>query len=204
LREEALDHAVLNALKDVDLSDEELLLVRSVLDGKKTELQRDQAAMVQALRLQLDNVESRLASLTDLLIDGTVDKALFTEKKNTLLMERTKVQEKLSETQQGMSRSLESFEKTVELAKGPSMLYEMASSEKKRELLKTLLSNLAVSGKNVSVTLALPFRLIAERENNTDGGPRENRTPASAMRMRRNTTLLWARQVAYATVIYLS
>ena len=169
IREEAIDHAVLNALKDFDLSDEEICLARSVLDEKTAELQRDQAAMAQGLRLQLDSLESRLASLTDLLIDGTVDKELFTGKKNALLMERAKVQEKLSETQQGLNRPLQSFEKTVELAKNPSMLYEMASAEKKRELVKTLLSNLTVSGKNVSVTLALPFRLIAERERNTDG-----------------------------------
>jgi len=32
-------------------------------------------------------------------------------------------------------------------------------------LLRVLLSNVAVSGKNVEITLALPFRLIAEREN---------------------------------------
>lgn len=171
IREDALDRAMICSLREIDLSNEEILLARSVLDGKKAELQRDQMAMAQALRLQLDNVEHRLATLTDLLIDGTVDKALFTEKKNALLVERVKLQERLSEAQQGMSRALEYFEKTVELAKSPSILYEMASSEKKRELAKTLLSNLAVSGKNVSITLDLPFRFIAERETNTDGGP---------------------------------
>jgi len=33
-----------------------------------------------------------------------------------------------------------------------------------------MLSNLAVSGKNVDVTLALPFRLIAERDKTSIGG----------------------------------
>ena len=43
------------------------------------------------------------------------------------------------------------------------MLYREADHEKKRELLKILLSNLTVSGKNVSLELRIPFRLVAER-----------------------------------------
>jgi len=50
------------------------------------------------------------------------------------------------------------------------MLYKNASPEKKRELLKTLLSNLTVSGKNVEIALAIPFRLIAERRKTLNGG----------------------------------
>jgi len=51
------------------------------------------------------------------------------------------------------------------------MFYKTASPEKRRELAKTLLSNLTVSGKDIEVTLALPFRLIVERGKFTDGGP---------------------------------
>ena len=61
------------------------------------------------------------------------------------------------------------LEKTVELAKSPSIAVQNRSLEKKREMLKTLLSNLTVFGKNVEMTLALPFRLIAERQKTSDG-----------------------------------
>jgi DNA invertase Pin-like site-specific DNA recombinase len=171
VREEGIDEAILGSLADVDLADEEMALARAMLGRKRTDLERERAAAIQAVKLQLEHVESRLAKLTDLLVDGTVDKALFTEKQNALLMERAGVREKLDETRQGSDLFLKSLEKTVELAKSPSMLYRTASPEKKRELVKTLLSNLAVSGKNVDVTLALPFRLIAERQKTTDGGP---------------------------------
>ena len=70
---------------------------------------------------------------------------------------------RLAEIEAGSGAAVSHIEKTVELAKSPSMLYKTASPEKKRELLQTLLSNLTVSGKNVEMTLALPFRLIAER-----------------------------------------
>jgi hypothetical protein len=171
VREEDLDQAILGCLADVDLSDQEMALARATLATKRTELEQVRAAAIQTLRLQLDQIESRLAKLTDLLVDGTLDKSLFTEKQNVLLMERTKLHEKLAEAQQGLDRSLESLARTVELARSPSMLYKTSSPEKKRELAKTLLSNLVASAKNVDVTLALPFRLIAERQNLADGRP---------------------------------
>ncbi len=171
VREEAIDEAVLSSLADVDLTDEEMAFAHAMVGRERAELEHNRTAAIQAVKLQLEGVESRLANLVDLLVDGTVDKALFTEKQNALLMERAKVREKLNETQQGSDLALDTLERTVELAKSPSMQYKAASPEKKRELVKTLLSNLVVSGKNVDVTLSLPFRLIAERQKTTDGGP---------------------------------
>jgi DNA invertase Pin-like site-specific DNA recombinase len=171
VREEYIDEAILESLAEVDLSDKEMALARVTLDSKRKALEQAQGAMSQAFRLQLEQIESRLAKLVDLVADGTVDKALFAAKQNALLLERADIQEKLTDTQHGSRRALESLEKTVELAKSPSMLYKTASPEKKRELVKTLLSDLVVCGKTIDVTLALPFRLIADRDKTANGGP---------------------------------
>src|SRR5712692_7289544 len=169
VREEQLDEAVLNRLSEVDLSDNELELARACVEKRRNELQKDRAATAHAFRLQFDQIQNRLAKLMDLLVDGTVDKLLFQNKQELLLREQARIKERLAEAEQGSCSSVARIEKTVELAKSPSMLYKTASPEKKRELLKTLLSNLVVSGKNVEITLALPFRLIAEREKTSNG-----------------------------------
>jgi DNA invertase Pin-like site-specific DNA recombinase len=170
IREEQLDEVVLSRLAEVDLSDDEVRLARLYLNRWREESEKERTARIHALRLQLDHLESRLAKLTDLLVDGTVEKSLYQNKQNAILLERAGIQERLAEAEKGSDASLISLEQTVELAKSPSLLYKTASPEKKRELLKTLLSNLVVSGKNVELTLALPFRLIAEREKASDGG----------------------------------
>jgi hypothetical protein len=107
----------------------------------------------------------------DLLVDGTLDKMLFNEKQTALLVERARAQEMLAESRTGSARVLEELKNTVELAKSPSMLYKVTSSEKRRELVKALLSNLTVSGKKIEITLALPFRIIRERAKHIAGGP---------------------------------
>src|SRR5207302_292370 len=120
--------------------------------------------VIDTSRLQLDHAQSRLAKLTDLLVDGTIDKSLFESKQHAIFLEQARIKEKLAEIENGSCRAVECVENTVELAKSPSMLYKKASPQEKRALLKTLLSHLVVSGKNIEITLALPFRLIAERQ----------------------------------------
>jgi site-specific DNA recombinase len=170
VRAECLDESVLNGLAAVDLLPSELDIVRATLDAWRKESEKDRTAHSNGLRLQLDQIQSRLEKLADVLVDGTIEKSLFTKKQNALLLEQARMKEQLAETEKGSLVAMETLEKTVGLAKSPSALYKTASVEKKRELLKTLLSDLTVSGKNVEMTLALPFRIIAERQKTSDGG----------------------------------
>lgn len=171
LREERLDKAVSDTLASVDLSPDELEIVRAMLDSWRKDSEKEGAALASGVRLQLEQIQRRLEKLADALIDGTIERSLFAGRQNALLLEQAKMKEKLTETEGGSMRAMDNLEKTVELAKSPSALYKAASPEEKRELLKTLLSDLSVCGKNVDITLAIPFRLIAEREKTSDGRP---------------------------------
>jgi hypothetical protein len=151
------------------LSEEELDIDKVELDSLRKESENGRTAHMRGLRLQIDQIQERLERLSDALIDGTIDKNLFATKQNVLLMEQVRMKEQLAETEKGSRTAIDNLERTVGLAKSPSVLYKTASPEKKRELLRTLLSDLTVSGKNVDISLANPFRIIAEREKTLDG-----------------------------------
>ena len=87
VRQESIDQAIINCLADVDLADDEVAQAHTVLERKRKELEQERASVIQAQQLQLEHVESRLTKLMDLLVDGTVDKALFNKKQNALLLE---------------------------------------------------------------------------------------------------------------------
>jgi hypothetical protein len=76
----------------------------------------------------------------------------------------------------------------VELAGNAYRAYQAGSPDRKRELLKLVRSNLTVSGRKVDVTMDFPFSEIANRAQISRCGPKENRTPVSAMRMPRSAT----------------
>ncbi len=170
IREERIDEAVIAALAEVDLTGEELQALRLLAEERRHRNNGERAATGQALRLQHDQIESRLSKLADLLIEGTLERSLYQTKQKALLVEQAAVRERLRELNGDADSVFTHLEKTVELAKSPSMLYKTASIAHKRELLKILLSNLSASGKNVEITLSLPFRLIAERERETKCG----------------------------------
>jgi len=171
IREEMIDEAILGALADVALTDEELQMAHGFVEERRNAGHEQRRASEQAFRLQSDQIQSRLSKLTDLMIEGTIHRALYETKQKALLLEQSAVRDRMEQIRRGDGSELKEFEKTVELAKSPSLLYKVASLEKKRELLKTLLSNLTVSSKNVGITLSLPFRLIRDREKHEDGGP---------------------------------
>jgi site-specific DNA recombinase len=171
VREERIDDALFAALADVELTEEEIVVARAFLQEKRQRTQLEQAALEQSLRLKQDQIQSRLSKLTDLLIDSTLDRVVYEQKRKELHIEQAAVRDRLQEIRGCGHSALKEFENTVELAKSPLLLYKSATVERKRELLKTLLSNLTVSSKNVEITLTLPFRLIRERERNKECGP---------------------------------
>jgi site-specific DNA recombinase len=180
IREEQIENAVLGMLTRVTLSEKELAVAREVLAHHRAELEERRTQTKNTLRLQYDQLRNRISKLADLLLDGAIEKSLFESKQRALLLEQAAVEEKLKELESGSDAGLAELEKTVELAKDTSSLYKTASAENKRKLLKILLSNLTVSGKNVIITLSIPFRVIAERENNDD------------CRLNRGTCRTWA------------
>jgi len=171
VREDRIEEAIVLKLAEVDLSDTEADIARTTLNARRDHLKENRDASVNAIRLQLDSLHTRLARATDLLMDGTIDKTVFASKQKEILLEQTKVKEKLADLERGGPELLKRMEATVELTKSPSIQYKRASTEKKRELVKTLLSNLTAAQKNVEVMLAPPLDLIAEREKLQDGGP---------------------------------
>ena len=167
IREERIDEAVIAALAEIDLGEDELQTFRAFAEELRRKEAQERPKREQMLQLQHDQIETKLSKMADLLIEGALERPVYEEKRKALLLEQVAVRQRLHE-RDGATSGLANMEKTVELAKSPSKLYKTAPTDKKRELLKTLLSNLTASEKNLEITLALPFRLIADRKKNMD------------------------------------
>lgn len=171
IREEPLAEAVQTTLERLTLSEAELLYLRNQIEQHRQHSEEERKQQIRAATLQLESLRARVSRLTDLFIDGSLQKAVFEEKQKTYVWEEAELKQKLASLEKGNESAQREVEKFVELLKSPQMLYKQTDHHKKRELLRILLSNLRVSGKNVSVELRIPFRLIAEREKPLDGAP---------------------------------
>jgi hypothetical protein len=97
---------------------------------------------------------------------------VFETRKNALIMERKDVEEKLADWTGGSLRVSEELAQFLERTGGAYSPYKVANLFEKRELIDSLTSNRILNGKLPKITLTFPLEEIANRFQNTDGGPR--------------------------------
>jgi site-specific DNA recombinase len=171
IKEEQLENAVQSILEKLTLSQAEIDYFREWIAEYRLHAgaKRDEEKRVATLRLEA--LRARKSRLTDLLLDGSVEQTVFNEKQKSLVWEESQLKQGVASLDAGSEDALKTIENTVGLAKNASLLYRQANLGKKRELLRIILSDLTASGENISAELTIPFRLIAEREKTSYGGP---------------------------------
>jgi DNA invertase Pin-like site-specific DNA recombinase len=93
VREDAVEAYLLNILAPLELSQEELEYAKAELTALKQDLITSQASRVNAIRLQLAQIDERLHRLTDAYIDGVIERDIFEHRKADLLLERKSTEE---------------------------------------------------------------------------------------------------------------
>jgi DNA invertase Pin-like site-specific DNA recombinase len=164
VREEALDAAVTATLRSITVPGD-------VIDRCKEATAsafENAAALQEATRKQLEGVlgavGSRLDRLTDVYLEGQIDKAAYEERRTTLILERQEARERIAGVSGDPGRQRIVIEKCLELARSPELLYENGSDEEKRRILSVATSNRRVSGKNVEIAVPEPFLFLASAQ----------------------------------------
>jgi len=171
IKEEQLENAVLSILEKLTLSKAEVdyfcewIAEYRLSAGAKREEEK------RAATLQLDALRTRKSRLTDLFLDGSIEQMTFDEKQKSLVWEESQLKQRVAQLDAGCEDALKEMENTVGLAKDALLLYKQANLERRRELLRILLSDLTASGENLSAELRIPFTVIANRTNTSYGGP---------------------------------
>lgn len=168
IREDAFAAALDEQLKAIEFSEGEKAYLRDRLQALRSSWAEDRQNVINAAMLRIEKVTERLNRLTDAYLDQALDKAMFEERKASLLGERMALEAKIQEYE-GNRRSLpEEIEKCVELAGNANCLYRNASVEKKRRLFRILMSNCTLRDKRLDFAWQTPFRIIAAREKSDE------------------------------------
>jgi site-specific DNA recombinase len=122
VREEIVDEALTTSLGPLALNPSELEYLQEWV--RETRLQQGtmREQELTRLRLRLDSIRNRLNRLTDALIDGLLEKSLFDERKNAVLLEEREVKDHIVEWEHNGGRGLARLEKFLELVKSASLL----------------------------------------------------------------------------------
>jgi len=171
VREEVMDSDFIHHLKRLELTQEEKNCVRAKLLKLKNNWHNQEQTVSQALKLKLSQMDERQSRLTDAYLDQAIDKETFERRKTALLQERRNIQDQLDNLTSGRTNILDQLSELVELASTAYLAYKLGLDEEKRDLLKTLSSNRTLDGNTLTIMLALPFHLIANRFSVPPGRP---------------------------------
>lgn len=171
IREELVEEAFMDKLQLLQFSEYELeYLSETLQDDGSAELSRLEQHE-KGLKLQLGQLKERLSKLADAYLDGTLDREIFINKKNDLLVEEQLLKERLRDAEGDGKRTVGKVSKILEQANSLYLSYKDGLFAEKRELVRSTTSNFLVEQKNVSVKLYYPFHLVAARQRETCGSP---------------------------------
>lgn len=170
IREDEAESQLYPMLEQLRFTARENYYLKRILTRQSNDAERFRQTRRQALQLRLEQCQERLSKLTDALIDGTIERELFINKKNSLTVEAHQITTQLANLA-GAER--EAFGKTVKIleqANEACLSYKEGNGEEKREMLQILASNLTATGKSLEFKLNYPFELIANRHKVSNGG----------------------------------
>ena len=169
VRQELVTVAIENALQPLRFSQKELQILVSMASELNLDWANERQKHMQNLRLQRDALTRRIARLTDVYVEGGLDKPLFEERKEALLVERLDMEERIRGLENGTGVGKDKLRLFLELAGNAYLSYKTAPLSLKREIIENVTSNRIVYGKNVLVKLNLPYSELAERPKFVNG-----------------------------------
>lgn len=159
IREEHLEAAVLQNLRAMQFSKRQTEKLHTDWVAWINRDERD--AMVRSLDMRICDLRDRITRLTDLLIDGTLEKGEYHERKRSLSLNLSELED---QRHQAMEHHLppEKMEKFLELMKNLAALYTSAKPAEKRSLVENAFSNRVVTLKKVELE---PSNLIQVQDS---------------------------------------
>lgn len=185
IREERLRRKIGETLRSLRTSREEKRteLRGLVQEGLRTSAE-DRKDQQKALELQRDQAAAQLARLTDAFVDGTLDRELFEERKEALLVRRGEIRDRLAEPPVSMSDAEATAAGVFELAETAWLGYRSANAEMRRRIVERVTSNRMVSPYGPVVGLQSPFSEMRELASVLSGPPQRNRFRTKSRKFR--------------------
>jgi len=171
MRERAIDEQFNVILKQLRFSNLENEQVRAELKAAYSNVARVAETQTRAIQLQLAQLEMRLNKLADLYIDGMIEKEIYIQKKNDLLLQQAESRDKLKNINTNEQQVLLRVEKFVGLVNNAYKSYKLADTDDKREMIKIIMSDATVDGESLIFKLRFPFQMVVEHHTFTGGSP---------------------------------
>ncbi|WP_075995556.1 recombinase family protein [Salaquimonas pukyongi] len=168
VREDVLEAAVADLLERVALSPEDITRITEEIEAWNSKQTAHDPR--DGIRLQLEHTKRRLDRLTDALIDQLIDKDTFTNRKQSLELERLRLEKSLAKQTEAHVEP-DRIRYFLERIKSLKTMFISAIATERREIVRWATSNCLVERKNVYLEPANWLVAVEAVRSGTDGDP---------------------------------
>ena len=166
IREEKLESQIRDVLSRVAIDDDyrdwALANLRIIHDRETKSRQTVDRSLDEAHR----DVQKQIDTLLQVRLRGLVTDEEYASKKQTLVSEKLRLKERLTDTEGRADRGLKLFEQAILFANLAPKRFAEGTMPEKREILMALGSNLFLNDRTLRIQLQKPFHLIGEGRQN--------------------------------------
>ncbi|MEK7659228.1 MAG: recombinase family protein [Patescibacteria group bacterium] len=167
LREELLTEQVKNYIQKVSLSSQDMEKVLAELEKDKISAKEEAETVVQNLKQELGEVETKLDNLLDLYLAKGLSQDEYALKKQKILNSKVEIQEKMRDFEQKGLSWLEPAKEFILSLNKANTLLESDNYSEMTSFLKNIGSNHILQNRQLIFKPNSPYDLIAERSEAT-------------------------------------
>jgi DNA invertase Pin-like site-specific DNA recombinase len=171
--ERVIDDAVLALFALLRFRPDELRDLRDIVDDMRVLQVDDKEDRKAQIALGLAKCDERLRRLTDLLVENTIDSAVYNARRYDVLDRKAMLHDELAGLDAAPSRA-ERIANDIELAETAYFLYQNGTAAEKRDLVSKVTSNCTGTSKSPAFTLRSPFRELADWRKSQHGAHRRD------------------------------
>ncbi len=163
IREEIIEKAMIRSFAEIQLHKVESQVLDELLEEAQGNWSANEKGVEESIKMQHGKISQKLERLTDAYIENAIDKGLFEEKKEMLLVELQGLRHKTSQILGQKDAIFSKAKNFLELIKSVKNSYLSAITEEKRKIMKIITSNLSIQEKKPMIVIRSPFYEIANR-----------------------------------------
>lgn len=171
VREELITSQLVAQLSSLDVTVSELARLRALYDLRNKKNKADQGGKLSLLKLELGKLDDRMLRLTDLLLEGSIDKEIHSLKRSSIQDEKLRISEKIAALLDGEDETSTNLEQSLELI---SVFADKRFLEAGSEIVaiaKKVCSNFLVIQKQLVPIWAFPLSNVIKDESVLCGAP---------------------------------
>ncbi len=180
--EKEIDRVLEATFACLQFQEDERREVQDLMDVVEINKQREQKEGVSAYKFQLGQIKDRLSRLTDLLVDGAIDKTAYDERRSALIGDQKIAEQAVATIGQHPTRR-EELQEMFELANSAYLLIKWGNREERRNILSQASSNFLGEGNQPLITLRNPLNALLQYRKSIECEPRRGNARTRAKRI---------------------